>query len=45
MKKKKIKNDESLDQNVEFWKNASPKECARAVKKLVREKLYKGERI
>lgn len=42
--KKKIKTS-NLDQNVEFWKNASPKECARAVKKLVREKLYKGERI
>jgi hypothetical protein len=27
--------------SAEFWQNASPKECARAVVKLVRKKLYK----
>ena len=31
-----------LEQDVDFWKNASPKECAKAVGKLVKNKLNDG---
>ncbi len=31
-------------ESAEFWQNATPKECARAVVKLVRKKLYKRKK-